>query len=82
MCSSVLVYELGFRRVRNLVFQDLSLVSAHFWLNSFEVLAFWRGWNEFKVQFWWIKLGLSEFEDQHVKFKDVRSLLYLGSIQH
>ena len=38
--SLALVDEPGFSRVRSLVFPDLGLGSAHFWLNRFEV-RFW-----------------------------------------
>ena len=53
-----------------MVFQDLDLGSAHFWLNRFEIQAFWKC-LEFGFG---MNLGLSdEFE--------VRRLLYLGLIQ-
>ena len=38
--SSSLVDEPGFERVRSSGFLDLSLDSAHLWLNRFEVRAF------------------------------------------
>ena len=74
--------EPGFGRVRNSVFQDLGLGSAHFWRNRFKVQDFGRGLKGFIVRFWWTNLGLSEFEIQPVKFEAVQSLLYLGLIQH
>ena len=50
--SSIMVDEPVLGRVRSSVFQDLGLGSAHFWLNKFEVRAFWRGSNGFEAQFW------------------------------
>ena len=41
--SSILVDEPGFGRVRSSIWLDLGLGSAYFWLNRFEVQAFWRG---------------------------------------
>ena len=43
ICSLVLEDEPGFGKVRSSVFPDLGLGSAHFWLNKFEVRAFWKG---------------------------------------
>ena len=65
----------GPTQFRSLVFPDLGLGLARFWLNKFKVWAFWMGLSGFEVQFWWTNLGSSEFEA-------VRSSLYLGSIQH
>ena len=62
--SSVLVDEPGLGRVRILVFPNLDLGLAHFRPNRFEVWVSWRGLYGFKVQFWWMNLGLSEFEVQ------------------
>ena len=76
----VLEDEPGFGKVRSSVFPDLGLGSAHFWLNKFEVRAFWKGSKEFEVLFWWTNLGLSDFKIQPVKFQAVRSSLYLGLI--
>ena len=78
----VSVDELGFGRVRSLVFSDLGLGSACFRLNNLKVLAFRRGPNWFEIRFWETNVGLSVFEVQPVKFEAVRSSLYLGSIQH
>ena len=50
--SSISVDEPGFGRVQSLVFPDLGLGLAHFWLNRFKVWDFWRGLNGFDVQFW------------------------------
>ena len=69
--SLVLVDDSGFRMVRSSVFPDLGLGSAHFWPKRFEIQAFWRGYNGFKVQFWWRNLGSREFEVQLVKFEAV-----------
>ena len=82
VCCLILVDKPGFRGVQSSVFRDLGLGLARFWLNRFEVQAFWRGSSGFEVQFWWTNLGLSEFKVQPVKFEAVRSSLYLGSIQH
>ena len=62
VCSSVLVDEHGFERVRSSVFPDLGLGLACFWPNMFKVWAPWRGSKGLEVWFWWMKLGLSEFE--------------------
>ena len=59
--SSILVDESGFGRVRNSVFPDLGLSSAHFWP------------NRFVVQFCWKNLGSSEFEVRPDKIKAVQS---------
>ena len=67
--SSVSVDEPGFRRVWSSVFPDLGLGSAHFWLNSFKVQAFWRGFNGFEDWFWWMNMGSSEFEVWPIKFE-------------
>ena len=82
VCNSVLVDEPGFGRDRSLVFPNLGLGLAYFWLNRFEVWAFRRGLNWFEVRFWWMNLGSSEFKVRLIKFEEVRSSLYLGSIQH
>ena len=42
VCSSVLVDEPGFGRVRSLVFPDLGLGSTYFRAKKFEVRTFWR----------------------------------------
>ena len=63
-CRSILVEDPGFGRVWCLVFPDLGLGSAHFWLNRFEIQAYWRGWKGFIGQFWWTtkwRTGSSEF---------------------
>ena len=60
--SSILVDKPGFGRVRSSVFPDLSLGLVHFWLNRFEVRAFWMGMKGFEIRFWWTNLGSSEFE--------------------
>ena len=51
-------------------------------MNKFEVPAFWRVSNRFKVPFWWMNLGSSEFIVRPVEFEAVQSSLYLGLIQH
>ena len=62
VCSSVLVDEPGFERVQSLVFPDLDLSLAHFWLNRFEVRAFWKGSSGFEVRFWWTNLRSNEIK--------------------
>ena len=67
----ILVDKPEFGRVQTLVFPDLGLGPTHFWLKRFEVWVSWRRSKGFEVQFWWMNLGLSEFEGQPVKFEAV-----------
>ena len=60
--SLVMVKEPGFRSIQSKIFPDLGQGSAHFWLNGFEVQAFWRGSNGLKIWFVLMNLGSSEFE--------------------
>ena len=60
--SSVLVDESEFGRIQSSFFPYLGLSSAHFWPKRFEVWAIWKGSNGFKVRFWCMNLGSSEFE--------------------
>ena len=50
VCSSVLVDEPGFGRVRSSVFTELNLCLACFGLNRFHIQAFWRG-SKFSFEF-------------------------------
>ena len=60
--SLVTVKEPGFGRVQSSIFPDLGQGSAHFWTNMFEVQAFWRGSNGFKIWFLLMNLSSNEFE--------------------
>ena len=78
--TSIFVDKPGFGRVRSLIFLDFGLNSAHFWLNMFEVQAFWKESSGFKVWLWWMNLGSSEFKVRPVKFEGVWSSFYLGQV--
>ena len=47
---------------KGLNFGFLTLGSAHFWPNMFEVQAFLTGLKGFEFRFWWMNLGSCEFE--------------------
>ena len=68
VCSSILVDEPGFTRVRKFDVSRFGPGSGPFLAEHVRSSGFLEG---FKVQFWWRNLGSSEFEVQHIKFEGV-----------
>ena len=77
--SSILVDKPGVQKGSKFGFSRFGSGFRLFLARQVQSSGFLKG---FEVQFWWTNLGLSEFEVRPVKFKAVRSSLYLGSIQH